>query len=240
MIADDRALFREAMRTIMEAEEGMRVVADLESAADVLQEADRSRPNVALLSVELPGNDPIVLARKLIAQQPHCRVVFLVERHDVRFLVDALKAGAKGYVTKATPIRTFIESVRDVARGELLIPRSLLPELIDRLVQGSVVHDEAMRRISMLTARERSVLALLADGGSNESIGQALYISPFTARTHIQNLITKLGVHSRLEAAMFVARNDLRERLVEQRQGSGGRSKRGRLHPRPAARSLDV
>jgi DNA-binding NarL/FixJ family response regulator len=240
MIADDRALFREAMRTIMEAEDDMRVVADLQSAADVVGEANRSRPDVALLNAELPGTDPIVLARELIAEQPLCRVVFLVERHEVSFLVDALKAGAKGCVTNATPIRAFMESVRDVVRGQLLIPRPLLPELIDRLVHDSVVQDEAMRRIARLTDRERLVLALLADGGSNESIGRALYISPFTARTHIQNLITKLGVHSRLEAAMFVAQNDLRERLIEHGPGSRERSKRGRLHPRSAARSQDA
>ena len=76
------------------------------------------------------------------------------------------------------------------------------------------MRDDAMRRIAKLTARERLVLGLLADGGSNESIGTALYISPFTARTHIQSLITKLGVHSRLEAAMFVAQHGLRNQLI--------------------------
>jgi len=216
MIADDRALFRDAMRTLMEAEDDMRVVADLESAADVVPEANRSRPDVALLNAELPGSNPIALAKALIAEQPRCRTFFLVEYHDVGFLAASLKAGAKGYVTRATPIGAFMESVREVVSGQLLIPPAMLPELIERLLHGSDLRDDAMRRISRLTARERLVLALLADGGSNESIGTALYISPFTARTHIQSVISKLGVHSRLEAAMFVAQHGLRERLVQQ------------------------
>ena len=214
LIADDRALFREALRAVLEAEDGIRVVAELESAMHVVPEANRSRPDVALLNAELPGCEPIALARELIAEQPRCRVFFLVERHDVSFLVDALKVGAKGCVTKETPIQTFIESVREVERGQLLIPPAVLPELIERLLHESVVRDEATRRIARLTARERGVLALLADGGSNGSIASALYISPFTARTHIQNLISKLGVHSRLEAAMFVAQNELRNHLI--------------------------
>lgn len=215
LIADDRALFRDALRSTMEAEDDMRVVAELESAGAVVSEANRTRPDVALLSAELPGSDPIVLAKALIAAQPRCSAFFLVERYDVDFFVDVLKAGGKGCVTRATPIRSFLEDVREIVRGHLLIPPSVLPELIASLVRRSTVRDEATRRVSGLTGRERVVLGLLADGGSNESIGLALFISPSTARTHIQNLITKLGVHSRLEAAMFVAQNGLREGLVD-------------------------
>jgi DNA-binding NarL/FixJ family response regulator len=214
LIADDRTLFREALRSVLGAEGDMRVVADIESAAHVVREARRSRPDVALLNAELPDCDPIALARSLIAEQPRCRVFFLVERHDVGFLVEALKAGAKGCVTKETPIGAFMESIREVVRGQLLIPPGMLPELIDRLLHESAARDETMRHIAKLTSRERVVLALLADGGSNESIAGTLYISPYTARTHIQNVISKLGVHSRLEAAMFVAQNGLRNQLT--------------------------
>lgn len=215
LIADDRTLFREALRAILEAEDAIRVVAELESAMHVIAEANRSRPAVALLNADLPGCDPIALARELIAEQPRCGVFFLVERLDVSFLVDALRVGTKGCVTKEMPIQTLIQSVREVERGKLLIPPAALPELIERLLQESVVREEATLRVARLTARERAVLALLADGGSNGSIASALHISPLTARTHIQNLITKLGVHSRLEAAMFVAQNGLRNQLVE-------------------------
>ena len=203
-----------AARAILE-EDGLRVVSELGSAMHVVPEATRSRPDIALLNAELPGCDPLALAQELIAEQPLCRVLFLVKRLDVSFLLDALKVGTKGCVTKEMPISSFIESVRKVERGRLLIPRAMLSELIERLLHESVARDEATTRIAKLTERERSVLALLADGGNNRSIASALYISPFTARTHIQHLITKLGVHSRVEAAMFVAQNRLRDRVSE-------------------------
>ncbi len=216
LIADDRELFRESLRLAMDTETDIRVVAELDAATHVVSEAGRSRPRVALLNADLPGCDPIELARDLGAEQPRCNVLFLLERQDPAFLEDAIKAGARGCVTRGTPLADLVDALRRAARGQMLIPPGMLTDLIDRLIHHSVVRDEAARRVGRLTARERGVLALLADGRSNESIARTLYISPFTTRTHVQNLLRKLEVHSRLEAAMFVARNGLGEELLEQ------------------------
>jgi two-component system, NarL family, nitrate/nitrite response regulator NarL len=106
-----------------------------------------------------------------------------------------------------------IEAVRAVGRGETMIPSRMLGSLISSLVRRRRGRDRAGRIAGSLTRREREVLFLLADGADNDGIAQALVISPQTVRTHIQNVLSKLGVHSRLEAASFVIRNDLRDEL---------------------------
>ncbi len=216
LIADDRELFRESLRVAMDTETDIRVVAELDATTHVVSEARRSRPHVALLNADLPGSDPVDLSKDLAVEQPRCKVLFLMERHDPGFLEDAVKAGARGFVTRGTPLKELMDALRRVARGQMMIPSGMLSDLIGRLVHRSVLGDEAVRRINRLTARERGVLALLADGRSNDSIARTLYISPFTTRTHVQNLLRKLEVHSRLEAAMFVATNELRDELLDQ------------------------
>ncbi len=216
LIADNRTLFREALRTILEEEDGLRVVAEPGTAMQVVPEATSSRPDIALLNTELPGSDPLALARepdRRTAAVP-CLLPGEVSRRGLpRGCLEGRHRGVRDAWTCPSP--SFIESVREVERGQLLIPHEMLPELIERLLHGCIARDEAATLVDKLSARERAVLALLADGGNNRSIASALFISPLTARTHIQNLMTKLGVHSRVEAAMFVAHNGLRDQLID-------------------------
>src|SRR5919106_687622 len=130
--------------------------------------------------------------------------VVLESESDVEVVAEArdgLEAGASGYLTKESPLAELIDAARAIHRGETLIPRRMLGALLARLIRRRREQDEALRRMSKLTRREKEVLALLAGGGDNDAIAQALVISPQTARTHIQNVLGKLGVHSRLEAA---------------------------------------
>jgi DNA-binding NarL/FixJ family response regulator len=214
LIAEDQALFREAVLSVLDGEPDMRVVADVGDGRDVFAEVLRTRPNVALVNASLPGCDPVRLTRRITEGSKDCRVILLVDREDPTFLVEVLKAGARGCVTKETQLVDFLESIRAVRDGHLLVPPEMLPELVERLISQAAARDQALRRVSHLTPRERHVLALLSEGGNNGSVARELFISPHTARTHIQNVISKLGVHSRLEAAMFVAQTGILDELL--------------------------
>jgi DNA-binding NarL/FixJ family response regulator len=133
---------------------------------------------------------------------------------DCRRLVDLLDAGANGYLTREAPLAELIDATRAIHRGETLIPPRMLGPLLSALLHRRKEQDHAHDRLSRLTRREREVLALLASGADNESIAGVLVISPQTARTHIQNILGKLSVHSRLEAAAFVTQNGIYPELV--------------------------
>jgi DNA-binding NarL/FixJ family response regulator len=209
LLADGHSLFREALSAALVGEQQLAVVAEARDGLQAVSEATRTRPNVAVLDADLPNGDGVRAARLIRERLEGCRVVVLASDEDPELLAAAVEAGASGYLTKASPLTELVEAIRSVHRGDTLVPARMLGGLLDRLIRRRHDHNEALRRLSRLTAREREVLTLLAQGGDNDSIAQILVISPQTARTHIQNVLVKLGVHSRLEAAAVAIQNGL-------------------------------
>jgi two-component system, NarL family, response regulator DegU len=219
LIADGHALFREAIRAAMETEASFEVVALSGSGDDAIHLAETTRPEIAFLADgELSDIDGIEAARRIKAAAPECRIIILAAEADPQGLVDALEAGADGYLTKDCALSELIHAAKAVNSGDVLIPGWMLGGLLSRLMRRRKSQEDALRRVWELTRREREVLSLLAEGEDNEGIAEVLVISPQTARTHIQNILGKLGVHSRLEAAAFVAQNNVLEELTTNSQ----------------------
>lgn len=209
LLADAHSLFREALSSALAAEPDLAVVAEARDGLEAVAEAARSEPEVAVLDADLPNCDGVRATRLIRDRLPGCRVVVLAAEEDHDALADAIQAGASGYLTKASPLTDLVEAIRAVHRGDTLVPARMLGGLLDRLVNRRREQSSAVRRMGRLTPREKEVLSLLAEGGDNDTIAQALVISPQTARTHIQNVLVKLGVHSRLEAAAVAIQNGL-------------------------------
>jgi two-component system NarL family response regulator len=214
LLADEQSLFREAMKIVLGSQEDLEVVGEARDGMQAVAEVERVRPDVALLDAGLPNFDGIRATALIAERAPDCQVIVLSAQEDERVLVRAMEAGASGYLSKASPMSDLIEAARAVHRGEALVPPRMLGALLKRLVQRRRERDDALKRMGSLTRREREVLALVADGADNEGIAQELVISPETARTHVQNVLGKLGVHSRLEAAAFVTQNGIMDDLV--------------------------
>jgi DNA-binding NarL/FixJ family response regulator len=215
LLADEQALFREAMRVVLSSQDDLQVVSEAKDGQQAVAEAVRVQPDVALLDAMLPNGDGIHAAAQIADRVPTCRVIVFSGQEDERVLLDALEAGAAGYLSKESPLVDLIEATRAVHRGEALVPPRMLGAVLQRLIQRRRERDAALRRVGGLTRREREVLGLLAQGADNDEIAQRLVISPETARTHIQNMLGKLGVHSRLEAAAFVVQNAVMDELTE-------------------------
>ena len=213
LLADEHALFREVLKVGLASAEDLDVVAEARDGLQAVAEAQRTQPDVALLHANLPNGDGIRATAQIVGRVPSRRVIVFSDEEDERVLLDALEAGATGYLSKGSPLTDVLEATRAVHRGEALVPPRMLASLLERMFVGRQERDEALRRIARLTRREREVLSLLADGADNDDIARRLVISPETARTHIQNLMTKLGVHSRLEAAALVVQNGLIDEL---------------------------
>jgi two-component system, NarL family, response regulator LiaR len=209
LLADGHSLFREALVETLENDGRLKVVADARDGWGAVREAVRTEPDVAVLDADLSDCDGFQATRRIRERVPDCRVLLVAAEENEGTLAAAIHAGASGFLTKVSPLSELVEAVLHVNGGETLIPTRMLGGLLDRLLRRARTEEQAAHRISRLTAREREVLALLAQGGDNESIGRALVISPQTARTHIQNVLVKLQVHSRLEAAAIAVQNGL-------------------------------
>jgi DNA-binding NarL/FixJ family response regulator len=205
LLADEQPLFREAVRMILDGQPGFDVVAEAGDGASALEEARRHAPDVALVSIAL-SHGGIATARAISRSVPGCRVVILASKEDPSTLIDAMEAGASGYLSKESPVTDLVEAIRRVHLQGIIVPQRLLSDLIKGLVGRRRDRDDAAARYAKITTREHEVLRLLVRGADNESIARALVISPQTARTHVQNILTKLRVHSRLEAVTFARR----------------------------------
>jgi DNA-binding NarL/FixJ family response regulator len=213
VLAHEQSLFREAVRVVLQSEPDLDVVAETRDGLQAVAEVERTLADVALLDADLPNCDGVRTTALIRERVPGCRVLVMDREEDQATLMGALHAGASGYLTESS-MSELIDAARAIHRGETLIPQNMLGPLLAGLINHRKEQDEALRRVSRLTRREKEVLALLAEGANNGGIAQALVISPQTARTHIQNVLTKLGVHSRLEAAMLVSQNGLLKEFV--------------------------
>jgi DNA-binding NarL/FixJ family response regulator len=218
LLAEEQSLFREAVRVVMSSEPDMEVVAEAGDGLQAAAAAERLQPNVALIDADLPNAEGVRAIEIVATRADGCRIIMLADDEDEDLLIRGLEAGACGFLTKGAPLSELIEATRRVSRGEVLIPPRLLGSLLARLIRRRREQDDALRQMARLTRREKEILALLAGGADNNAIAQVLVISPGTARTHVQNVLGKLGVHSRLEAAAFVMRNGILGELEQATQ----------------------
>jgi DNA-binding NarL/FixJ family response regulator len=204
MLVDDHALIRSAVRQAIEGPDVV-VVEEAEGFAHALELAERSRPDVVLVDISLGGaGDGLQLVRELSPRLPKTTFIMLSASGSDADLLEAVMAGARGYLTKNVSPEALLRAVQSARRGELAMPRAMAARLVQRLAdaarnRGGLEGPELVR----LSAREREVLKLLASGRTDREIAEALTISPRTAETHVAAILRKLEVRNRSEAAMF-------------------------------------
>ncbi len=198
-LVDDHALVRSAIRQALTADD-VEVVGEAATAEEALELATRLRPDVLLLDIDLPGLNGIEVVRELAPRLPATRIVMLTVSNDRRDLLDAVRHGAAGYLTKDLSGDALLRAVRGLRRGDLPMSRIHAAQVLEHLTR-TARPDAGEGLASLLSAREVEVLRLLADGMTDREIGMALAISPRTVESHVSNLLRKLGVRNRAEAA---------------------------------------
>jgi DNA-binding NarL/FixJ family response regulator len=201
LLADSQPLFNEALRALLDKQSDHLVVGQTSSAEDLIDQVGRLRPELVLVDASLALDRRPTLVEKLLARQPDVKVVVLAQEAGLDLVVAAVRAGAPAVVTKTSGARTVLRTIQAALDGEGVVPRAMLPTLFKRLVE--LQKSAADSPLSRLSPRERQVLLLLRRGWDNAQIGHELFISPHTVRTHIQNILEKLDMHSKLEAATF-------------------------------------
>ncbi len=211
-LADCQPLFNEALQALIERDGRHDVVGSGSTAAQVMGAVARLEPDLVLVDADLALVVRPPLVEAILGRDPSAKVLVLAQETDVELLLGAIRSGAVGVVGKKSGTRTVLRAVQAALDGEGVVPRAMLPELFRRLLDlGERDADSPLNRLS---PREREVLGLLGRGWNNARIGRELFISPHTVRTHVQNILQKLEMHSKLEAATFAMQRDLAPRRL--------------------------
>ena len=204
LLADDHALFREGLASIIAGQPDMTVVGEADDGLEALVKAAELKPDLVLMDISMPGGDGLEATRQIKAALPDTVVVVLTVHSDEEKLFQAVKNGAQGYLLKNIRSEAMLDLIRGALRGEAAITPVLAGQMLEefrRLSHNQRADDGAP--VETLTFREQEVLAQVATGASDKEIAEALHISLHTVKSHMRNILSKLHVNSRYEAARF-------------------------------------
>ncbi len=203
LVVDDQELFRSGIIQLLE-ERGIRVIGEAGLAVDAIRQASELHPDVVLMDLNMPGMSGVEATQRLTAAAPLTRVLVLTVAADTGHVMDALLAGASGYLLKEMPAAQIVEGIRVAARGESMISPRIATRLIRRLCEPTDTEPDLTG--AELTPREQEVLELLARGMATPEIAEALYLSEHTVKNYVSSILAKLQVENRIQAAVRAVR----------------------------------
>ena len=210
LVADDHAVVREGIRTVLEEREDLQVVAEASDGAEALSLAREHRPDVVILDITMPGHTGIQVSEMLREELPDCHVLILSMHDHPEYVLGAVRAGARGYILKDAGPQEVRDAVRAVHRGEEHFAPSVEVQLHAAL-RGEVAMEEALTQLQELTTREQEVLARVADGRTSREIAEEFGISPRTVETHRESLMRKLDIRTVAGLTRFAIESGLVE-----------------------------
>ena len=208
LLADDQVLVRAGFRVLLDAEPDIEVVGEADDGEEAVRMASELVPDVVLMDIRMPNVDGLEATRRLVADArlDRTRIVILTTFDLDEYVFEALRAGASGFLLKDVPRRQLVEAVHVVAAGEALLSPSVTKTLIERFAAAPSPRPDE-RALEPLTAREREALGLLAKGLTNAEMAEAMFVGEATVKTHVGNVLMKLGLRDRVQAVIFAYEN---------------------------------
>jgi DNA-binding NarL/FixJ family response regulator len=203
VLADDQALVRGGIRAILLAAGDIEIAGEAEDGATAVDVVLETHPDVVLMDVRMPKLDGIAATERIVAAGSRTRILIVTTFDLDEYVLQGLRAGASGFLLKATPPDRLPDAVRTVARGDSLLDATVTRRLVEHFLRSPTADTETERRLGELTDRELEVLRLLARGLSNADIGRGLHLSEATVKWHVTSVLAKLGVRSRVQAVVL-------------------------------------
>jgi two-component system, NarL family, response regulator NreC len=208
LVADDHRLVRQGFRKILEEQPGWAVVAEASDGRDAVRQAQATEPDVAILDIGMPGLNGIDATRQMVRRLPTMGVLILSMHSDEAYIVQALKAGARGYMLKDSADTDLIRGVEAIAVGKSFFSPAVAKVMLDDYVRHLAAKGIG-DRFDALSEREREVFQLVAEGHSNKSVADLLSVSPATVETHRAHILQKLDIHSTAELVLYAVRRGI-------------------------------
>ena len=207
LVADDQSMVRAGFRMLLSREEDIEVVAEAANGLEAVEKAARLRPTVVLMDIRMPELDGLEATRRILATDNGARILILTTFDLDEYVYEALRAGASGFVLKDDPAEQLLGAIRIVAGGEALLSPAITKRVISQF--SRIPQRAPQKKLEDLTERELEVLRLIARGLSNSEIGQELYISDTTVKTHITHIFQKLDLRDRVQAVVLAYESGL-------------------------------
>jgi DNA-binding NarL/FixJ family response regulator len=207
LIADDHRMLRQGLRSLLEKEPDLRVVAESDNGREAIAAAEKGQIDLAIMDISMPGLNGIEASRKLLAINPAMRVIGLSMHTDRRFVSEMLNAGAVGFVSKDAAFEELVQAIRTVLSGKVYLSPAVAGVVVDAYLRRSESADRTV--FSALTAREREVLQLMAEGRNTKQIAMDLHVSIKTVETHRRQVMEKLDLYSVAELTKYAIREGL-------------------------------
>jgi DNA-binding NarL/FixJ family response regulator len=201
LVVDDQSMVRAGFRMLLGGEEGIDVVAEASNGREAVEKAARFKPAVVLMDIRMPELDGLQATREILAANPDARILILTTFDLDEYIYEALRAGASGFVLKDDPPENLIAAIRTVAAGDALLSPSVTQQVIGQFAR--LPKPAPPKELEELTSREMEVLQLIAQGLSNAEIGERLFISDTTVKTHVTHVFQKLGLRDRVQAVVL-------------------------------------
>jgi two-component system nitrate/nitrite response regulator NarL len=210
LIIDDHTLFRSGVRALLARQPGFEVVGEAADGLDGIKRAKELGPDVILLDLHMPGLSGREAVKILAEELPESQVIMLTVSEDAEDLVETLRSGASGYLLKNIDTQTLLDAIRRAAEGESVISAEMTSKLVRGLKAGARPEPQPAEK-DKLSPREREILGFLAKGASNKEIARALDVAESTVKIHVQHILRKLGLASRVQAAVYAVESGLAE-----------------------------
>ncbi len=211
VITDDQAMVRAGFRSLLAEEPGIAVLAEAVDGQDALAAVRRHAPDVVLMDIRMPVMDGIAATRQLVAEGSRSRVLVVTTFDLDEYVFDALRAGASGFLLKDSTAEELVSAIRTVAAGEALLDPTVTRRVVDAFTSTRPRQRTPSSELSRLTTREVQVLRLMAKGLSNAEIAGELVVSDATAKTHVSNVLSKLGLRDRVQGVVYAYENGIVE-----------------------------
>lgn len=203
LLVDDQALFREGLSTILSVQDKIEVVGEAENGEEALDAAARLNPQIVLMDVRMPVLDGVAATRRFQKRFPNMRVLLLTTFDDDEYVFEGLRAGAAGYLLKDVASTKLVEAIEAVAKGETFLQPSVAAKVVAEFARmSSSIKPNQSQLVEPLSDRELEILRLVAEGRSNKEIASQLFIAEGTVKNHVTNILGKLNVRDRTQAAL--------------------------------------
>lgn len=212
LLADDHALFREGLVNLLSYQSDMEVMAEASNGKEAIEKCSQNKPDVILMDIDMPVMNGLEATRILAKDMPETKIVILTVHEEEEKLFEAIKSGAQGYILKNVRTAELLEMLRGIAAGEAAISRAMATQLLREFAKQhsdketpTLNKENEANELQQLSFREREILELVAQRATNKEIAAQLYISEYTVKNHLRNILAKLHLQNRMQAAQMLA-----------------------------------